>query len=211
MSSAAEGAAHPRVSPFNAANALTVLRLVLVPAFVVVLFSGPTETELPDADSGWFSGSDDYAGWRLVAAMLFWLAAVTDKFDGWVARKYDLETRFGEVADPIADKALVGSGLIALSILGDLAWWITVVIIAREAAVTLLRFWVRKRGLIASSRGGKAKTVAQTVAVWMLLMPFPDWMDPISMVVMYVAVVLTVATGVDYFVRAAKMRGQGDG
>lgn len=192
MTGMADSAAAPKphVSPFNVANALTVLRLVLVPAFLIALFTGP----------------DDTWGWRLAAAMLFWIAAVTDRFDGWVARKYDLETKFGKVADPIADKALVGSALVALSILGELWWWVTAVIILREGGVTLLRFFVRKRGMIPSSRGGKTKTFFQALAIWMYLMPFPDWVHPISLAAMMIAVVLTVATGIDYLVQASRMR-----
>ncbi|OLT44848.1 CDP-diacylglycerol--glycerol-3-phosphate 3-phosphatidyltransferase [Saccharomonospora sp. CUA-673] len=180
-------------STWNVANLLTILRLVLVPLFVVALF---------------VAGTDDGAEgvWRYVAAGLFLLAALTDNVDGWVARRYDLITDFGKIADPIADKALIGAALVGLSILGELPWWVTIVIAARELGVTLLRFWVIRYGVIPASRGGKAKTLAQVVAIFMLLLPLPGVLDVISWGVLWVAVALTVATGLDYLVRAVRLR-----
>ena len=138
----------PEVEPpvLNLANMLTLLRLLLVPVFVAFLMTGDGHQRQ----------------WRLVAAAVFAVASLTDRFDGDIARRRGLVTRFGMVADPIADKALMGSALIALSLLDDLTWWVTAVILVRELGVTLLRFWVLRHGVIAASRGGKLKTLLQT-------------------------------------------------
>ncbi|SNR45169.1 CDP-diacylglycerol--glycerol-3-phosphate 3-phosphatidyltransferase [Haloechinothrix alba] len=178
------------VSTVNVANVLTILRLALVPLFLVALFAG----------------SEDGYGWRLVATGLFGLAAITDQVDGWVARRHGLITNFGKIVDPIADKALIGAALVGLSVLGELPWWVTLVIAARELGVTLLRFVVIRYGVIPASRGGKAKTTAQIVALLLYLLPLPDVLDPVSWAAMGVAVVLTVLTGLDYVVRAVRLR-----
>ncbi|MDV6012162.1 CDP-diacylglycerol--glycerol-3-phosphate 3-phosphatidyltransferase [Haloechinothrix sp. LS1_15] len=180
----------------NVANLLTVLRLALVPLFLIALFSGE---------------DGDY-GWRLVATALFALAALTDQVDGWVARSRGLITDFGKIVDPIADKALIGAALLGLSLLGELPWWITIVIIARELGVTLLRVIVIRHGVIPASRGGKAKTTAQIAALLLFLLPLPSVLDPVSWTVMGLAVLLTVVTGIDYLVRAlrAAARRRGD-
>ena len=182
-----------RVSNVNVANILTLSRLVLVPIFVVALF----------ADGGFD------AWWRSAATVLFAIASLTDQVDGWVARRYGLITDFGKIADPIADKALIGAALIGLSVLGELPWWVTVVIAVREIGVTLLRFWVIRYGVIPASRGGKAKTLTQIAAVGVYLLPLPDAADPVRWVLMGVALVLTVVTGFDYVLRALRMRAAG--
>jgi CDP-diacylglycerol--glycerol-3-phosphate 3-phosphatidyltransferase len=169
----------------NAANALTVLRLVLVPVFVACLLAGGT-------------------GWRVAAFVVFAVASVTDLLDGRLARSRGLITDFGKIADPIADKALTGSALVTLSALGELAWWVTAVILAREISVTLLRFWVIRRGVIAASRGGKLKTLLQVVAIALYVLPGPPAV--VREVVMAAAVAVTVVTGVDYAVRAVRLR-----
>jgi len=129
--------------------------------------------------------------------------------DGAIARRYGLVTTFGKIADPIADKALTGVALIGLSVLGDLSWWVTGIILVREIGVTLLRFWVIEHGVIPASRGGKAKTLAQTVAIFMYLADVQlSWWATASAIVMGIAVVLTVATGLDYVVRALRLRRQ---
>ena len=138
----------------NVANALTVLRLCLVPVFVV----------LP-------AGRGD--GARIAACAVFGLASATDFLDGELARRRGLITDFGKIADPIADKALTGSALVVLSYLGELPWWVTGVILFRELAVTGLRFWVISHGVIAASRGGKAKTLLQVVAIALYILPGP--------------------------------------
>jgi CDP-diacylglycerol--glycerol-3-phosphate 3-phosphatidyltransferase len=175
----------------NVANILTVSRLLLVPLFVGALFTD--------------DGTNTF--WRSIATGLFMLASFTDQLDGWVARRYGLVTDFGKIADPIADKALTGAALIGLSLLGQLAWWITIVIAVREIGVTVLRFWVLRFGVIAASRGGKAKTLAQMVAIVAYLLPIAGTAaDIVRWVVMGIAVALTVITGLDYLVRALRVR-----
>jgi CDP-diacylglycerol--glycerol-3-phosphate 3-phosphatidyltransferase len=179
------------VSAWNIANALTVLRFVLVPVFVAALFAG---------------GGHD-RGWRIVACVLFAIASVTDRIDGDLARRRGLVTEFGKLADPIADKALVGAALISLSILGDLPWWVTAVMLARELGVTLLRFWVIRHGVIPASRGGKVKTLLQAVAIGLfVLTPLGSWLDPLAWTFMIIAMVVALATGVDYVARALQLR-----
>ena len=137
--------------------------------------------------------------------MLFALAAVTDRFDGQLARKYGLVTDFGKLADPIADKALIGSALIGLSLLGDLPWWMTIVICTREIGVTLLRLAVVRRGVIPAGRGGKLKTLVQSVAIGVLLLPLSGGFATAGMTLMWIALVLTVVTGLDYVGQAARL------
>jgi CDP-diacylglycerol--glycerol-3-phosphate 3-phosphatidyltransferase len=169
------------------ANALTLLRVLCVPVLAVLLATEGTS--------------------RDAAAILFVLASITDLIDGAVARRYGMVTTFGKIADPIADKALTGVALIGLSVLGDLAWWVTVVILVREIGVTVLRFWVIEHGVIPASRGGKAKTAVQTLAIAMYLAAVPvAWWGTASAWVMGLAVVLSLATGVDYVVRALRLR-----
>ncbi|EIE99713.1 CDP-diacylglycerol--glycerol-3-phosphate 3-phosphatidyltransferase [Saccharomonospora glauca] len=185
------------VPMWNVANVLTMVRLVLVPVFVVALFLGDTP-----GGAEWF----DVSPWRYVATAVFALAAVTDRLDGWLARRYDLVTDFGKIVDPIADKALIGAALLGLSVLGELPWWITVVILGREAAVTALRFWVIRHGVIPASKGGKAKTLTQVVAIGLVLLPLPSQAEPVVWGLLGLAVLLTLGTGVDYLVRAVRLR-----
>ena len=148
-------------------------------------------------------------GWRLVASGGFARAGITDRFDGELARSRGLVTAFGTIADPIADKALMGAALIGLSVLGQLAWWVTIVIMVREVGITLLRFSVLRHGIIPASRGGKAKTLVQTVAVGLYVLPLLELtggspvVDVVRVAVMAVAIALTVITGFDYVLRAA--------
>ncbi|WP_231703000.1 CDP-diacylglycerol--glycerol-3-phosphate 3-phosphatidyltransferase [Tsukamurella asaccharolytica] len=172
------------VSNVNVANGLTVLRIVLVPVFLAVLF-------VDDGQS---------TTWRWIAFAIFAAAMITDRIDGQIARRYGLITDFGKLMDPIADKALTGAAFVGLSVLGELPWWVTVVILAREFGITAFRFAVIRDGVIPASRGGKLKTFLQTIAIGLYLMPLPAWMDVPSQVVMGAAVVVTVATGVDYLV-----------
>lgn len=178
-------------SAWNIANALTVLRLVLVPVFVLALFAGDGhETR-----------------WRVLAWAVFAVASVTDRIDGDLARKRGLVTEFGKLADPIADKALIGAALIGLSVLHDLPWWITAVMLVREIGVTVLRFWVIRHGVIPASRGGKVKTLLQAVATGLfVLIPLGGWLKPIAWIFMVAAVVVALATGVDYVARAIRLR-----
>jgi CDP-diacylglycerol--glycerol-3-phosphate 3-phosphatidyltransferase len=181
--------AQPGVVPppglVNLANALTVLRLVLVPVFVLLLLA-------------------DGTGGRIAAFVVFLVASVTDVLDGRIARRRGLITDFGKIADPIADKALTGAALVTLSAQGELAWWVTAVILARELGVTALRFWVIRHGVIAASRGGKLKTMLQVLAIALYVLPGPP--GTLRAVVMGLAVVVTVVTGADYAIRAVRLR-----
>lgn len=180
----------PGAPVLNVANVLTVSRLLLVPVFLLALFAG----------------DGHQVGWRLVAAAVFAIASITDHVDGNLARSRGLVTNFGTIADPIADKALIGSALIGLSVLGELSWWITATIAVREVGVTALRFWVIRHGVIPASRGGKAKTLTQVVAIGLIVLPLPASTDPVRWTLLGLAVVLTVVTGVDYVIRAARLR-----
>ena len=178
------------VSAWNVPNALTVLRLVMVPVFAWALLAHP-----------------DSVGWRALTAAVFLVAILTDTADGYLARKYNIITRFGKLADPIADKALTGMAFIGLSVLGELWWWVTIVILVREWGITVLRFVVIRHGVIAADRGGKAKTVLQSVALTLYLLPFlmvPGlaWVHVVAQILMAAAFVLTVLTGANY-VRSA--------
>ncbi|HET6257718.1 CDP-diacylglycerol--glycerol-3-phosphate 3-phosphatidyltransferase [Pseudonocardia sp.] len=181
----------------NIANVLTGVRLALVPVFVAVLLT-------EDGTS---------TSWRLAAFGVFAVAAITDRYDGELARRRGLVTAFGTIADPIADKALTGSALIGLSALGMVPWWATVVIMVREIGVTVLRFLVLRHGIIPASRGGKAKTLVQTLAIGLYLLPLTELfhaatgaVELLRWTVLVVAVVLTVVTGLDYVLRAARLR-----
>ena len=183
--------AAPRpVSLYNPANVLTAARIVLVPVFVAfVMVSGMAES-----------------GWRILACLTFCVASATDFADGWIARRYELVTSFGKVADPIADKALTGSALVLLSAYDRLSWWVTGLILVREWGVTALRFWVIRYGVIPASRGGKLKTALQTAAIAWFLWPVPEPFDVIGTVLMVAALIVTVVTGVDYVLQALRMR-----
>lgn len=183
----------------NLPNALTGFRLACVPVLIVLLCLPAGPDGLP----------------RDAAALVFVVASITDILDGVIARRRGLVTTFGKIADPIADKALTGTALIGLSVLGELSWWVTAVILIREVGITAVRFWVIEHGIIAASRGGKVKTVLQTIAITMYLLVLPAsiatapalaWWGPVRATVMGVAVVLTVVTGIDYLVRALRLR-----
>ncbi len=179
------------VSAWNLANALTVFRLVLVPVFLVALFWG-TAARRPAGGSPRGRSSR--------------VASVTDRIDGELARKRNSITEFGKLADPIADKALVGAALIGLSLLDELPWWVTVVILVREVGVTVLRFWVIRHGVIAASRGGKFKTLLQAVAIGLFVLPPDGWLRDVAWVVMIAAIVVALVTGLDYVGRAMRLR-----
>jgi CDP-diacylglycerol---glycerol-3-phosphate 3-phosphatidyltransferase len=182
-----QGSQKNNVSLNNIANWLTVVRVVLVPVVVAGLLAGGI-------------------GWRLVALAAFGLASLTDLLDGKLARSRGLVTNFGKIADPVADKALTGAALICLSALGDLSWWVTAVIMVREVGVTVLRFWVIRYGVIAASPGGKLKTVLQILAICLYVLPWGNGI--VREVVMGAAVAATVVTGLDYVVRAVRLRGE---
>ena len=182
--------APPRAGTWNVANALTILRLALVPVFAACLLHDDGES----------------TGWRIAATVVFAVASFTDRIDGEIARKRGLVTPFGQVADPIADKALTGTALVGLSVLDLLPWWVTVVVLVREIGVTLLRFVVIRHGVIPASRGGKLKTLLQALAIGLLLLPLEGWLHDVALVVMAAAVVVTIVTGADYVLRAIRLR-----
>ncbi|MFG2684167.1 CDP-diacylglycerol--glycerol-3-phosphate 3-phosphatidyltransferase [Streptomyces sp. NPDC048392] len=186
-------AAVNQASVWNVANLLTMLRLLLVPAFVALMLG---------------NGGYDPA-WRSFAWAAFAVAMITDLFDGHLARTYNLVTDFGKIADPIADKAIMGAALVCLSALGDLPWWVTAVILGRELGITVLRFVVIRYGVIPASRGGKLKTLTQGIAVGMYVLALTGPLATLRFWVMAAAVVLTVATGLDYVKQAIVLRRRG--
>ena len=188
----AEAAAVPRVSPVNLPNALTLGRLLVVPVFALLLLTGGSSTAV-----------------RLLVTGLFVAACVTDVVDGRLARGRGQVTDFGVMADPIADKALVGSALVGLSLLGQLPWWATAVVLGRELGVTLLRVAVRRHGLMPASRGGKLKALSQNAAVTLYLLPLTGAAASTRFPVLLLAVACTVATGADYAWRGWRLRRSG--
>ncbi|MFJ5697660.1 CDP-diacylglycerol--glycerol-3-phosphate 3-phosphatidyltransferase [Arthrobacter sp. NPDC093139] len=185
---------------WNLPNILTMLRIVLVPFFVWFLIA-----DAPGLRS-------ESGPWRWAAVAAFAVAIYTDKLDGDIARSRGLVTDFGKIADPIADKLLIGSALVMLSVLDELSWWITAVILVREWGITALRFFVIRYGVIPASRGGKLKTVVQTAAIFLYLLPLSaiaPWLVWVALAVMLVAVIITVWTGVEYILEALKVRAHG--
>lgn len=176
---------------WNIANAVTAARILMVPFVAWALL----------VDGG------DSAPWRWVATVLFVVAAATDKVDGHLARSRGLVTDLGKLLDPIADKALIGTALVGLSLLGELWWWVTIVILVRELGITAMRLLVMDRFVLAASRGGKFKTVLQSVALSILLLPrgvLPELVHTAGYAVMGLAVVVTLVTGLDYVVRTLR-------
>jgi len=193
----------PVPSNWNLPNALTTLRIVMVPFFGWALL----------VDGG------DSVVWRVVAWVIFVLAMITDKVDGDIARSRNLVTDFGKIADPIADKALTGMAFVGLSIVGELWWWVTILVLIREWGITLLRLWVIRHGVMAAGRGGKLKTVLQTVALGFFVLPIKILQDDLgtagsvlwglAVLLMALAVAVTLVTGVDYVVKALAVRRKG--
>jgi CDP-diacylglycerol---glycerol-3-phosphate 3-phosphatidyltransferase len=193
----------PAPSNWNLPNALTTLRILMVPFF------------------GWALLVDDGQStlWRCVAWALFVAAMITDKVDGDIARSRNLVTNFGKIADPIADKALTGMAFVGLSVVGELWWWVTVLVLVREWGITLLRLWVIRHGVMAAGRGGKLKTVLQTFALGLFILPIKilqdDWgvagdlLWGLSALLMAAAVTVTVVTGADYVAKALAVRREG--
>lgn len=177
------------VSRWNVANLLTGLRLLLVVPFGLVLFAAGGHA----------------TGWRVAATAVFVFASATDRIDGQVARRYGLVTDLGAFADPLADKVLTGTALIGLSLLGDLTWWLTVVIVVREVAVTAIRSAVARIAVIPASRGGKAKTVLLTIGLTLVLVPIGGAVRVAGVVALAAAAVVSTATGVDYAMRATRL------
>ena len=175
-------AATPTWTP---ANVVTMARIALVPVFGCALATA----------------ADDSVGWRLVATAIFVLAALTDRLDGYLARSRGQITPLGMILDPLADKLLMGTALVLLSAQDRVAWWMTVVILAREIGITLWRFALLRSQVVPASRGGKLKTVIQSVAIGLWLLPLshlPGWVEVTATITLWLAVVVTVATGLDY-------------
>ncbi|QGS35421.1 CDP-diacylglycerol--glycerol-3-phosphate 3-phosphatidyltransferase [Corynebacterium xerosis] len=181
-------AADAAPSNWNLPNALTVLRILGVPVFLWLLLQ---------------EGGED-AGWRWWAFGVFALLMITDKIDGDLARSRNLVTDFGKIADPIADKALMIGALVGLNIIELLPWWITAIIVVRELGITLWRVVQLRRGhVVPASKGGKLKTVAQSLAVALFLMPLA-WLFWPAWIVMIIAVAITAVTGVQYIADSRK-------
>ena len=174
----------------NIANIITVVRILLAPLFIWMLL----------ADNG------ELGALRYAAAALFVIAIVTDSLDGHLARSRNLVTDLGKILDPIADKVLVGAALVALSLLGELWWWVTIVILVREFGITIYRFAALRNRVIAADWSGKIKTVVQAVAVSLLLFPFwvqlGEWYHVVGWVLIGVALALTVCSGIDFLLKA---------
>ncbi|MGF1645483.1 MAG: CDP-diacylglycerol--glycerol-3-phosphate 3-phosphatidyltransferase [Kineosporiaceae bacterium] len=173
----------------TAANAVTVVRILAVPVLLALLLAG----------------DDPSPELRVVAGAVFLAAAATDRLDGVLARRSGTVTRFGVVADPIADKALLGGAFVAAALLGWLDWWVVVVVVAREVTVTVVRFAVIRKGLMPATRGGKLKTVLQVAAAAAVLLPLPGVLAPAVLVLVLVMVAVTVVTGADIVVRASRL------
>lgn len=179
-------AARPRAGSMllNPANALTLLRVALVPVIAWLL--------ILDGDT---------ARWWALGIFVF--AALTDSIDGWLARRMLGATRWGQLADPAADKALIVGSLAVLAAIGELPWWAVIVIVVREVAVTVQRTWLVRRDVVmAASIWGKVKTVSQVVAVTLYLIPpVPGALAEASL---WAAVLLSVGSGVEYAVRGER-------
>lgn len=181
------------VSTGNVANIITVVRIMLAPLFLVLLL----------VDGG------EFGPLRYVATVLFVVAIATDGVDGYLARRRNLVTDVGIILDPIADKVLIAGALVALSILGEVWWWVTILVLVREFGITAMRFAVLRSRVIPASIGGKLKTWLQAVAVTaFLLAPWRllgDWAFWVCAVLLGIAVAVTVVTGVDYVVKAWRL------
>ena len=192
---AATPVATPAPSSWNVANALTVCRILLVPVYGWLLLSD--------------GGASPRERWWAAAVLV--VATATDRLDGDLARRHGLVTNLGKLADPIADKTLMGMAFVGLSILGDLPWWVTVVVLVREWGVTVLRFFVIRHGVMPAGRGGKVKTALQFFGL--VLYTLPLWSFPgadawtlVARVVLGLAVLVTVVTGLDIAVKALRLR-----
>lgn len=177
---------------WNVPNILTIIRLVAVPVFALLLLWHPHDQ-----------------GWRFITTAVFIAAIVTDSFDGWYARKYNQVSNWGKLWDAIADKALTGMAFLGLSIIGELPWWMTILILVREWGITAMRFAILKYGVMSANRGGKLKTIMQAVAIPLFLLWLPDlgtWFDVVKWTAVIIAFALTIITGLDYLLEARRLR-----
>jgi CDP-diacylglycerol--glycerol-3-phosphate 3-phosphatidyltransferase len=171
-----------KVPGFITPNTLTVTRIALIPFGVYVLF----------LDGG------DNSQYQVLAWTIFFILGLTDILDGRWARNSNRITALGTFLDPVADKALIGSAMISLSIQGRFPWWITILILTREIGITLFRLMVIKGGVIPASKGGKLKTLMQNFGVGFFMLPFPAWLEWFRVAFISVAIILTVTTAYDY-------------
>ena len=172
----------------NLPNSLTVLRLLALPYCAYALFK---------------NGGND-STWRIIAWCGFFCVGLTDLMDGKLARARNQVTSFGTFLDPVADKAAIGTAMIGLSIQGRLWWWVTIVILFREVAVTVLRLAVIRGGVIPASKGGKLKTLMQGFGIGFYVLPLPHWLELPRNIFMAATVIITLITGYDYFSKAIK-------
>jgi CDP-diacylglycerol--glycerol-3-phosphate 3-phosphatidyltransferase len=177
-----------RPSELNLPNSITILRILFLPLCAYALFK---------------NGGDD-STWRIIAWWLFFIVGLSDMLDGKLARSRNSVTEFGKLLDPIADKALIGTAMVSLSILGHLPWWMTIIILTREFGITVFRFAVINKGIIPANRGGKIKTVFQGLAVSFYILPLHSSWFWFRDLFMYITLALTVATGIWYVVAARK-------
>jgi CDP-diacylglycerol---glycerol-3-phosphate 3-phosphatidyltransferase len=180
--------------PRQLPNAITIVRILCAPVFLWMLLAD--------------DGRDGPLRWW--AAVLFIVAIATDGIDGYIARRYEIVTDLGKILDPIADKALTGCAFVGLSILGELPWWVTIVVLIREIGITVYRFMVVSDHVLAAAWMGKLKTLAQAVALSLALLPLAgivgDWIIWVNIVTMWIAVILTIASGIDYIVSEVRAR-----
>ena len=167
----------------NLPNALTVFRILALPFCAWALFQK--------------DGQDPT--WQIIAWSSFFIVGMTDVLDGRIARKRNQISNFGIILDPIADKAFIATALIGLSILGKMPWWVTAVILIREIGVTILRFAVIKREVVSANRGGKLKSLLQNFSVGFYILPLPTYLYLPRDILLGIAIVLTVWTGIEYF------------
>ena len=187
-----------RPSNWNLPNLITVVRILLAPVFIWMLLAD--------------NGAHDALRWA--AAVLFIIAIATDGIDGMIARRHNLVTDLGKILDPIADKILTGGALVCLSILDELPWWVTIVILVREIGITVFRFVMLRDRVIPASRGGKLKTVSQSVSISLALLPFwlvfGEWVHWLNTATMTITLILTVVSGLDYLLSAWRPRKHDD-
>jgi CDP-diacylglycerol---glycerol-3-phosphate 3-phosphatidyltransferase len=194
MTDSGQASAPTTPGNFNLPNIITVVRIILAPVFFWLV--------LADA------GADGVLRW--IAAALFIIAIATDGIDGAIARRQGLVTDLGKILDPIADKLLTSGALVCLSIMGELWWWVTIVIVVREVGITVWRMVELSRGnVVPAGSGGKLKTVAQAVAISFALAPLwtflGDWVFWLNWVLMGIALVLTVWSGASYLWQAYRL------
>jgi CDP-diacylglycerol--glycerol-3-phosphate 3-phosphatidyltransferase len=175
---------------WNIANIITIVRILFAPVFV------------------WLILVDPVGPLRWLALTLFVVGTVSDGLDGYLARSRNLGTSLGVLLDPIADKVLIGAGLVVLSMVGEMPWWVTILVLVREFGITVYRMLIVHREIHAASWGGKVKTTAQSIAVSFALAPFPallgEWMNYVNGALMWAAVALTVWTGLEYVWKAVR-------